>query len=378
MIDSSDNNEKFIANCFINKDANQSRDDFLERIEHIKFIRTGNFKAFSLLPKSEKDVVAIDQFYSAINKGNYFNSTFPFLETHPAWKSFGMYVPIDLFNWFSRNSIQTIHKQIVLYNACIYYCNEIANPPFITLKKEIDQLKDLYFISKDLWNYDQIVDAYNEAAHDYYHSQVPSFLSLQNEEDNKEDIIVRAAYFSHYDWALHVLHKTTKGILWRDFSNKTGLKPKSEERDDLVDLPDQYLDRIYEDNLGRSGSDDDTWSKWLLTFRRYPMTQSHIFHLHGEDSAPGYIYIIKGEVTHLSKIGWTANSDVEVRKRQIDTSSAEHLEKVGFFPVASQKTENTIHDIFSKKRVKGEWFNLTDKDISNLLSSRWRRSNHIY
>lgn len=373
----SDIKEQFIANCFINKDANQSRYTFLERFDHIKFIRTGYFKAFSSLPKSEKDIVAIDQFYSVVNKGDFGNSNFPLQDARPSSKPFGIYVPVDLFHWFSRNSIQTIHKQIVLYNACIYYSNKMPETPFIILKKEIDNLINKYFRNKDLWNYDKIITAYNDAALDYYNSQVPLFLSLQN-YDIKEDIFVRTAYFSDYDWNCYVLHKVTKNVLWRDFNNKTGLKPSPEERDDLVDLPEQHLERIYEDDLERSESDEDTWSKWLLTFHRYPMTKSHIYSLYNKENTSGYIYLFRSEHTNRCKIGWTEDEDVEKRKSQIQTASPETIEIVGFFPVSGRKSEKTLHRLFSEKKVIGEWFELSKDDIHNLLSPEWRRTNNIF
>lgn len=80
----------------------------------------------------------------------------------------------------------------------------------------------------------------------------------------------------------------------------------------------------------------------------------------------GIIYIVKCERTKLYKIGLTAGK-IESRLRTLKTSNPrislfKHYE--GIIDVYNQ--EKKLHDLFSKKRIDGEWFELDELDLCNI------------
>lgn len=297
--------EKFLANCFIHKMAKQKQDVFLKKVSHIKFIRVQQIKAMSLLPKTDEEWLDIDRVFAVVNKGDFGKeATF---SGHPGWKIFGVYMPDSLYHWFANNNIDTILKQIMLYNAAIYCLLEpnrpveIASPYF----SQIEKLMKKYFLEKGLWNTTLIAGAYNDAALDYCHSHVPDFLSIEN-NDVKEDIFLRTAYFSWHDWNRVVHHKISKLYKWMYIDNRKGRKPTADEEQDIISIPEELVDSmVYSDDLDRAESDQETWNKWLMTYRRYPLYRSHVFQLFGEESKTGYVYIVRAGLSNSYKIGWT-------------------------------------------------------------------------
>lgn len=156
------------------------------------------------------------------------------------------------------------------------------------------------------------------------------------------------------------------------------MKPREDEYNVSVNIPEHHIEKIYKDELKRSEADKETWSRWLLTFREYPISKSHIFSLFGEDSGKGYVYIVKAVISNHYKIGFTANSVIDKRISAHQTSSSERLDRVGSFPVSSRKTEKTIHKKFSHRHVRGEWFQLSNEEVKDLLSPEWRKKNNIF
>lgn len=211
----------FIANCLINKVASQSRKVFLQRLEHIRNIRTRLLRAFSLFPKTEADWAAIERFYVIIEKGNFGEADFPFSELRQNAKVFGVYIPNHLYEWFANTSLPTIKKQITLYCATAYHFFMGDDRPkelFSPLFNEIKGIIGKYYETSN----NEPEAAYETAARDYYHSLIPTLLSIKSfynrilkDHDNEycDDITIRTAYFNIVDWNHHVLHKTTRYIL---------------------------------------------------------------------------------------------------------------------------------------------------------------------
>lgn len=65
------------------------------------------------------------------------------------------------------------------------------------------------------------------------------------------------------------------------------------------------------------------------------------------------IYIIRGELSRMCKIGWSV--DVNKRLRAIQASSGEKLELLALF-AGSREVEQHLHRKFAADRVHGEWF----------------------
>lgn len=67
------------------------------------------------------------------------------------------------------------------------------------------------------------------------------------------------------------------------------------------------------------------------------------------------VYFIQGDITGLVKIGQSV--DVKSRIRQLQTGSAERLKIIANM----SGDEKHFHQMFSKHRVRGEWFSLSDE-----------------
>jgi len=95
----------------------------------------------------------------------------------------------------------------------------------------------------------------------------------------------------------------------------------------------------------------------------------------------GTLYIIaeKNNKNNPYKIGITVGSKVFVRLTALQTSHWVDLEIYYTSPLLGgvDKVERFIHNLYSDKRVRGEWFNIDHSDIENiksLCSVRWGKS----
>lgn len=81
-----------------------------------------------------------------------------------------------------------------------------------------------------------------------------------------------------------------------------------------------------------------------------------------------FIYII--ESANLYKIGFTTN--IEARIQVIKTSSPHEVKLIYIIPIPMEiehkKVENALHKMFESSHMKGEWFNLSLKDIAKIKS----------
>jgi len=77
------------------------------------------------------------------------------------------------------------------------------------------------------------------------------------------------------------------------------------------------------------------------------------------------VYIIRSLKLNLYKIGYS--SDVNTRFCVIKTHNADVLELILVFAEGTKELESSLHERFSDRRVRGEWFDLTKKDLEILL-----------
>jgi hypothetical protein len=76
------------------------------------------------------------------------------------------------------------------------------------------------------------------------------------------------------------------------------------------------------------------------------------------------VYLVQCSATGLVKIGMAA--DVMARVRDMQTGSSSEL--VPLLDVAGGRDlERELHLNFASKRVRGEWFRLTDDDVAGVL-----------
>lgn len=73
------------------------------------------------------------------------------------------------------------------------------------------------------------------------------------------------------------------------------------------------------------------------------------------------IYFAKCDVSGLTKIGFAKT--VSSRMRTLQTGSAGRLTVVATVP-GNIKRESALHGFFESSRVRGEWFRLSDYDVS--------------
>ena len=82
-------------------------------------------------------------------------------------------------------------------------------------------------------------------------------------------------------------------------------------------------------------------------------------------SSPGYVYFITAD-NGLTKIGCTAS--VERRLNQLKINSPSKLVlALSFETDDAPGLEKTIHNSFSDKRIRGEWFELTPYDLIDFV-----------
>jgi hypothetical protein len=75
-----------------------------------------------------------------------------------------------------------------------------------------------------------------------------------------------------------------------------------------------------------------------------------------QEVSPGWVYFIRGEKTHLVKIGST-RKDPSVRVKECQTGSPDVLDLVGVIYTATPRAlERYLHEEFADLRKHGEWF----------------------
>lgn len=85
-------------------------------------------------------------------------------------------------------------------------------------------------------------------------------------------------------------------------------------------------------------------------------------------------YVIKSNVLNLHKIGRTKNFEARV-KSLANKIKDKNLQVIKTYDGDSEKY---LHNMFSHKRVRGEWFDLNESDLSYLLSSKPETVKTIY
>lgn len=89
----------------------------------------------------------------------------------------------------------------------------------------------------------------------------------------------------------------------------------------------------------------------------------------------GFVYVL-GCKEGYYKIGRTR--DVQRRYIQVSSSVPYRLWICYVFPVGdAPHYERWLHDKFPSSRMRGEWFKLSDADLSTLENIAWRRQDPV-
>ena len=84
-----------------------------------------------------------------------------------------------------------------------------------------------------------------------------------------------------------------------------------------------------------------------------------------EKSKSEFVYFAQDKYSKFVKIGRTLN--IENRMRDLSRSNSGKLDLLGYIPCENSKQlESAMHKFYKTKRVKGEWFRLSEEDISGL------------
>lgn len=81
-----------------------------------------------------------------------------------------------------------------------------------------------------------------------------------------------------------------------------------------------------------------------------------------------FIYAIGNNESRRQKIGFTSN--VEKRLKTLQTGNPDRLEIVYSFAVPAdrvRKLERHLHKDIGYKRIQGEWFDMTAKEVTDYL-----------
>lgn len=87
-----------------------------------------------------------------------------------------------------------------------------------------------------------------------------------------------------------------------------------------------------------------------------------------EKSRPkkGFIYLMRNKRNGMTKIGWSINP--EFREKTLQSEEPE-IEMIAKFP-GSLEAEGELHTLFIDQRVRGEWFNLSEEQITEVILNR--------
>lgn len=123
------------------------------------------------------------------------------------------------------------------------------------------------------------------------------------------------------------------------------------ERDELHAWELQHVD-----GSGTYGTSDwPGWERYIGTFEPLGRMAKNTF---------GYVYLIQSK-TGECKIG--SSVSVSARLRQLQCANPGLLSLLHAFPSANAlQDELALHDAFAHKRIRNEWFALTESDISRI------------
>lgn len=129
----------------------------------------------------------------------------------------------------------------------------------------------------------------------------------------------------------------------------------------IRDTKPYNLISLYEKIVGSEINPDDP-SIIITKSDTYPMQ---------EDGEPDHLYFVKNQVSNLYKIGISA--DPERRFKEIQNACGMPIVKLNVifceegFCASAKFIEEFLHNYFKHKKVFGEWFDLSKKEITALV-----------
>jgi hypothetical protein len=84
--------------------------------------------------------------------------------------------------------------------------------------------------------------------------------------------------------------------------------------------------------------------------------------------ANGSVYLIVNDRNGCVKIGYTAG-DPKYRESTLQSEEPD-ISMICSFPNSTMKDELNLHEKYKKKRVRGEWFRLSDDDVFEIIKNQ--------
>lgn len=256
---------------YIHKRAKYTREQFLDKVECVKAIRTAkNGSHFSFYITTAEEFENLIRFHDLVNKGIFY---------FKYYHVFAVSIQPKLYDWFKNTSIITIQKQIVSWLASCYFFNpekrEIQKQQIYKLLfEEMMKVVDQHYKDFDLPNFEELEKRlikdndetlfdevercekkYIKVCNEFYNSNPPDFLKSPfkyeeikewgvNDRHNFEFI---EAYFTEKDW-------------------------------------NTIIKRGGKDSLERVESRDDLWLRWQHVYRTFDKRKNftYSFYLESE------------------------------------------------------------------------------------------------
>jgi|DEB19_MinimDraft_3_1074340.scaffolds.fasta_scaffold82528_1 hypothetical protein len=103
-----------------------------------------------------------------------------------------------------------------------------------------------------------------------------------------------------------------------------------------------------------NGMNNDSYSVYLKMINEY------IGHKTEEKDNNGFVYLMRDNRNNFIKIGFSKKPEYREKTLQSEVPDIEMI----YYERASMKIEKELHNAFTEKRIRGEWFNLDKHDIN--------------
>jgi hypothetical protein len=362
------------------KKSGLPRAEFLKRIRAFKKLRlrpvmtpqeATTLPVFSYLPRTLESWGLLERFHNLVNKGD-----FSVFDGRTSDFIAALIIAPRLATWLLNTKLATIQNQILNWLAAyLTWHSDLPDKKTARLPTGLHEkveaiIRKHYsgrFSHDAVWEMsnrtgpDDLAAHYEEVSRELTGAAPPEILKLRNWE-------VRDARTQEWGLSSHNL----SDWIGFDFHYDYGYI-----RDDDWKV---FIVEGRECELPAAESSEELRQKWLHTLDLYPTRKSHLFSILGGEAQLGYVYILRNEATGHHKIGFTAGTDPYGRLASLQTGSPERLIAAGHFRAASLKTEAVVRKHFAAKRLRpdGEWFALSQDDLTNLLDEEWRVRNNIF
>lgn len=162
-------------------------------------------------------------------------------------------------------------------------------------------------------------------------------------------------------------NKENQSIYVQD--NQTYVLTKNEIQSLIKGLQNS-LESYPEEEFNQWNTDVDEKNQGEIEFtnKNENHMEEHIFEKHKKK---GYVYFMQDN-SGFVKIGLAA--DVRKRFKAIHSSNPTVKLLYHIKTEDMELTERLFHEFFDKKRVNGEWFNLTEKDLKYIKAGRYPKA----